>query len=227
MLVYLVPIGAREHELYCEVPEEPVVGVQPHRGLFRRMVHRFRETLSAAERDRRDRLAGRAVEEPQGWAGRMKARTMRWAAETIAEQRLLWHLRRCVTATLVFPDDLDASQADAHLRAQLARDYDKHRRWLVLNVLGLVASAPLMFVPGPNVLAYYFTFRIVGHFLSVRGARQGLDVTTWEPRPSTDLRELRAAVMSHPADRHQHLKDIQARLDLEHLVAFVERVTGR
>jgi hypothetical protein len=227
MLVYLVPIGAREHELYCEVPEEPVVGVQPHRGLFRRMVHRFRETLSAAERDRRDRLAGRAVEEPQGWAGRMKARTMRWAAETIAEQRLLWHLRRCVTATLVFPDDLDASQADAHLHAQLARDYDKHRRWLVLNVLGLVASAPLMFVPGPNVLAYYFTFRIVGHFLSVRGARQGLDVTTWEPRPSADLRELRAAVMSHPVDRHQHLKDIQARLDLEHLVAFVERVTGR
>jgi hypothetical protein len=227
MQVYLVPIGASDHELYTEVPEDPADGTHAHTGFFRRAMHRFRETLSAAERERRDRLAGRPVEEPQGWLARLRARTLRWAAETIAEQRLLWHLRRRATATLVFPDDLDAERAETVLRNQLVRDYDKHRRWLVLNILGLVASAPLMFVPGPNVLAYYFTFRIVGHFLSIRGARQGLDVTSWAPRPSAELRELRAAVSGHPSDRHQRLRDIQTRLDLEHLVSFLERVTGR
>jgi hypothetical protein len=227
MQVYLVPIGDSRHELYTEVPDEPADGSHPQPGFVRRAMQRFREMLTAAERERRDRLAGRPIAEPQGWVGRLKARTLRWAAETIAEQRLLWHLRGRATATLVFPDDLDAGRADAALRTQLVRDYDKHRRWLVLNFLGLVASAPLMFVPGPNVLAYYFTFRIVGHFLSIRGARHGLDVTSWTPCTSAELRELRAAVTSHSADRHERLRDIQTRLNLEHLVPFLERVTGR
>lgn len=227
MEVYLVPIGAREHELYCEVPDEPAADGVPHRGSFRHMMHRFREMLAAAERDRRNRLAGRPIEEPRGWMGQMKTRTLRWAAEAVAEQRLLWNLRRCASATLVYPEDLNASEADAFLRAQLGRDYDKHRRWLVVNCLGLVASAPLMFVPGPNVVAYYFAFRIVGHFLSIRGARHGLDTTGWRLQPSAELRELRVAVVTHPADRHARLNDIQARLGLEHFVPFVERVTGR
>ena len=38
----------------------------------------------------------------------------------------------------------------------------------------LIVSGVLALVPGPNVLAYYFAFRVVGHWLSMRGARQGL-----------------------------------------------------
>jgi hypothetical protein len=228
MEVYLIPIGAREHELYCEVPDDTPDDGAPHDpGMFRRMANRFREMLAAAERERRDRLAGRPVETPQGWMGRLKARTLRWAAETIAEQRLLWHLRGCASATLVFPDDITTTEADATLRTQLARDYDKHRRWLVVNLLGLLASAPLMFVPGPNVLAYYFTFRIVGHFFSIRGARQGLDRTRWQRHASPELRELRGILVAHRPDRHDRLHDVATRLRLEHLVSFVERITGR
>jgi hypothetical protein len=229
MEVYLVPVGREEHELYCEVPDDepPASGSAQQPGFIRSLVHRFRETLAAAERERRDRLAGRHTEEPNGWVGRIKARTLRWAAEAIAEQRLLWKLRRCDSATLGFPEDLTSDAARGLLQDQLGRDYDKHRRWLVLNFLGLIASAPLMFVPGPNVLAYYFAFRIVGHFFSVRGARQGLDVTTWALQPRAELRELREVVASEGPARHARLREIEARLRLDHLVAFVERVTGR
>ena len=37
------------------------------------------------------------------------------------------------------------------------------------------------------LLGYYFLFRIVGHYLSLRGARQGLVVITWTKTPSAAL----------------------------------------
>ena len=46
----------------------------------------------------------------------MKARALRWVAESIAEQRLLWQLRGRAEATLVHPDDLTAAQAQQFLR---------------------------------------------------------------------------------------------------------------
>ena len=52
----------------------------------------------------------------------------------------------------------------------LRRDHDRHRIWLVVNTVLLVLSAVLALVPGPNLVAYYFAFRVVGHWLSMRGA---------------------------------------------------------
>ena len=60
------------------------------------------------------------------------------------------------------------------IRRMLQRDYERHRLWLVVDTIGLIASGLLMLVPGPNLLAYYFAFRVVGHWLSMRGAAQGL-----------------------------------------------------
>ena len=52
----------------------------------------------------------------------------------------------------------------------MRRDLGKHRRWLVIDALLLAVSVPLTLIPGPNVPALYFSFRVVGHFLSMRGA---------------------------------------------------------
>ena len=41
--------------------------------------------------------------------------------------------------------------------------------------------------PGPNAIGYYFAFRVVGHFFSVRGARRALDVVQWTNVPSAPL----------------------------------------
>lgn len=227
MDVFLVPVGPQAHELYCEVPDPPEIGEETHhRGFFRSLKHRFREMLAAAERDRKARLSGERVEEPDGWWGRLKARTLRWAAESIAEQRLLWHLRGCQHAELGYPSDLAETGAREALRAQLTRDYDKHRRWFIIDVLGFIGSGLFMLVPGPNVLAYYFAFRLVGHFLSMRGARQGLDVTEWRLCASEDLTEIRALVDPETPGRDARLRAIETRLRLDHLASFVERITG-
>ena len=92
MDVYLLPVGPERYELYCEIPDEPETeeGEAPT-GFFRRLVQRFREMIADAERERRQ---GAPHAAPRGWVARIRAKTMRWVAEAIAEQKLLWHLRK-------------------------------------------------------------------------------------------------------------------------------------
>jgi hypothetical protein len=98
--VYLVPVGRERYELYCEVPDEPEEpGEERPSGFIGRMKARFRAIIEQAERERRRTHAEREAEERSFFA-RTKARGMRWVAESIAEQRLLWHLRRQATACL-------------------------------------------------------------------------------------------------------------------------------
>jgi hypothetical protein len=224
MDVYLVPTGVERYELYCEVPDEPVSETEteadPPRGVIQRLRHRFTETIAEAERQRRH---GRPSDEEAGWMSRTKARVMRWVAESIAEQRLLWHMRHQTAACLFHPDDVDASRAVAVLRGQLGHDYDRHRKWLIIDSLGLIASGLLMLVPGPNLLAYYFAFRLVGHYLSMRGARCGLDVVAWRTEESAPLAELRRAIGLEGEQREQQVTEIAAKLHLEHLASFFQR----
>jgi hypothetical protein len=223
MDVYLVPVGVDRHELYCEVPDEPELEpTEPgeSHGIFRRMKDRFTAMLAEAERERRQ---ARSTTVQRGWLARVKARTMRLVAESIAEQRLLWHLRRQTAACLFYPDDLDESKAIAEMRAQLGRDFDKHRFWMTIDGLCFVASGLLALVPGPNVLAYYFAFRLVGHYLSLRGARQGLTGVTWRTEKSEALSELRRAIHLDPAVRERRVNEVALRLRLEHLASFFER----
>jgi hypothetical protein len=221
MDVYLVPVGADRHELYCEIPDEPGDGPEqaPH-GFLRRLVHRFREMIAEAERERRH---GNRERSPRGWASRLRARTMRWVAESIAEQRLLWHLRGQTAACLYFPDDLELPRAVSILRQQLGRDFDKHRFWLAIDLLGLAASGLVMLVPGPNLVAYYFAFRVVGHYLSLRGAKKGLSGVVWRHEPSAPLTELRRLLALAPGAREPRVHAVAETLRLEHLVTFFER----
>ena len=221
MEVFLVPVAAERYELYCEVPDEPEEETEePSGGFIRRLIHRFRAMIAEAERERRH---GRPEGAPRGWMSRVKARSMRWVAESIAEQRLLWHLRRQEHGALFYPDDLTEADATTVVRTQLKRDFEKHRFWLAIDSVGFVLSGLLVLVPGPNVLAYYFAFRMVGHFLSLRGARQGLQVMTWRYEASPALTDLRRALTMGADVREHRVRDVADRLRLEHLASFFER----
>jgi len=223
MDVYLVPVGGERYELYCEVPDEPQeAAAEPSQGFFQRLKHRFSAMLAEAEHQRRH---GHADPAHLGWFGRLKARSMRWVAESIAEQRLLWHLRRQEHACLYYPDDIDEALGVATMRRQLGRDFEKHRFWLIIDSIGFIASGLLFLVPGPNVLAYYFAFRMVGHYFSLRGARQGLAGVVWISERSTPLSELRRAMALDGEERVRRVHDVADALRLEHLAKFFERMT--
>lgn len=225
MDVFLVPLPADRYELYCEEPDEPHnPDVEPAKGIVRRFFRGLKDrfTLMLAEAEH-ERHHGRAEREHAGWLARVRAKTMRWVAEAVTEQRLLWYLRRQTSATFFFPGDISEAAAVAHLRGQLGRDFDRHRKWIVVDSLAFVASGVLFFVPGPNLVAYYFAFRMVGHFFALRGAKHGLAVVSWMNEPSAPLAALRSAIALEPEAREQRLRDLATELRLEHLPRFVER----
>lgn len=223
MDVFVIPIGRDRYELYCETTGEPE-GAEPGppaTSIFGRLRERFSVMLRAAEERQR---SGAQPVEAEGFLGRLQDRVVAWVAERIAEQRLLWNLRRETAVQAAHPSDMSFEQVMTLIRRMLQRDYERHRRWLVIDGIGLVGSAILMPVPGPNIIAYYFAFRVVGHWLSMRGARQGCDRIVWTGRACPPLSELRDADTLEPTIREARIHDVAARLRLQHLSTFFERV---
>jgi Mitochondrial K+-H+ exchange-related len=224
MDVFLVPVARDRYELYCEEPDEPEPSLEEgasRPGFFRRLTIRFREQLAEAERARRH--GPQPGDARPSFLGRMKARTLRWVAESIAEQRLLWQLRGKAAVLLVYPADLTDGQARELLKRSLQRDWERHRFWLAIDGLGAAGSALLILLPGPNFIGYYFVFRIVGHYLSLRGARQGLNTVTWTTEASTPLATLRTMVGEAPDAREDRVREVASTLRLEHLTSFFQR----
>ena len=116
---------------------------------------------------------------------------------------------------------------NARLHGTLQRDYERHRNWLIVDTVGLIASAALTLLPGPNLLAYYFLFRVGGHWFSMRGASQGRYRITWTGRPCAALGELRDVVAMAPDVRDERIRDVASRLRLRNLTTFFERVVIR
>lgn len=223
MDVYLVPIGHDRYECYYEAPEveETVEPAEGH-GFFARLGARFHEQLKEAERVRHQH----AIEEPRTLLGRMHKRSLRRIAERIAEQRLLWHLRKADSATLHTSSDLSTDDSDAIMRATMKRDADRHRNLLMLHSVFLIASAPVAFVPGPNVLGYLFTFTVVGHFLAWRGAVRALREVAWTIAPNPALTDLRRAFLLEADARHGLIKDVAHRLRMPRMARFVEQMAA-
>jgi hypothetical protein len=229
MDVFLIPLGADRYELYCEpraIAPELEADTQVS-GLMGRLKRYFREVLAAAEQARSGNGTSPQDLANAGVIARLKQRALAWIADAIAEQRLLWHLRQCPQATLTYPADLSDTEADDIARRILQRDADHHRLWLLIDTLLLLLSALLILLPGPNIIGYYFAFRVVGHYLSWRGARHGLDTVEWQLIPSEPLAELRAAIGMAPVQRTRTLLDVASRLRLDDLPTFVERVAFR
>jgi hypothetical protein len=220
MDVYLVPTSQTRHELYCEISAPVSTDEAPTSSLWGRATDVFRRALAEGERAETQP----SDREPHGWLRRTVTRRL---AGAVAEQRLLWHLRRQTAVRLVHPDSLTPDRALETSRALLVGDRDKHRRWCVIDGLITLASAPVALVPGPNLLAYYFLFRSVGHFLSMRGAEQGLRRVVWDGVASPHLTGVRDALRLDPAARARRIDEIASALELHRLRAFVEHVAAR
>jgi hypothetical protein len=220
--VYLVPIARDRYECYYEA-EDVEETVEPGgQGFFARMRRRFNEQLKEAEQARHQK----AIEEPKTFFGRTHRRIMRWIAERIAEQRLLWHLRNAEAATLHVSADLLPQDAEWLMRQSMKRDAEFHRNRLVPHTLLLILSAAVAVVPGPNILGYLFTFTVVGHFLAWRGAVRALNAVAWTVTPNPALTDLRHA-FSMPSDvRHRLIKEVAHRLHMPKMARFVEQMAA-
>jgi Mitochondrial K+-H+ exchange-related len=214
--IYLLPVGAGRFELYSEPPDESSLP-PPRDGFFRRHVHRlnerWREAVHAARR--REASAGRLAR----WRDRAVCRI----AEMIAEQRTLWSLRNEGSAVLVYPSDLSESAAVERRNGMLAHARRHHGVWAILDGVLFAGSGLLALVPGPNVFAYYFGVRLVGHYLSWRGAGRGLDAVRWQTTAEPALAELGRLVDLPREARAPRVAAIAQALHLPRLTAFFDR----
>lgn len=220
MDVFLVPIGRQRHELYCEVPDRADSAAPlPAEGWVARFEDKFRAVMQTIDRRSRETSHTR-------WA-RLRNRALGWLAERVAEQRLLWQLRLHRDAVLHFPHDLGPEAAISLMRQSLSGDVRRHGVWLAVNLVLLALAGLLTVIPGPNVVAFYFAFRVVGHYMSIRGAKHGLAGLSWTPVASEPLTQLRRAVALDPSSRAREVSMVAERLELEKLASFVERMALR
>jgi hypothetical protein len=225
MDVYVVPVGAGQYELYCEPADDPgTPHPEPVGGLWRAMLAKFSAVLAAVEREHGQQADGAPAPPGAGWFIRRRARAMCWLAERIAEQRLLWRLRGQARVRAVFPASIDEGRALSVVRGMLRADADRHRRWLVVDAIGMVVlGIALTPFPGPNLPGYYFTFRVVGHFLALRGARHALADVEWVLQPSALLTELGEVRLLPSLERDRRVHAIAGELGLPGLARFFER----
>lgn len=226
MQVFLIPIGADQYEPYYEPVDGDDAPPAEGGGFIARQRRRLADMLREAEAERHRRYGseGEAGAGATGWGARIKRNVMRWIVERAAEQRLLWHLRTADAATLHAPDDLAPHQALSVLVGGLKRDADRHFRWFLVNLALLIVSGIFFFIPGPNLIGYYFTFTTMGHLLAWRGASRGGAQVAWQVAASEDLTGLRAALRLPAAEKETRLKELAGRLGLQHLATFVERL---
>ena len=239
MDVFLVPAGADQYQLYTEeadeVPDDPPVRPPPTGGffsrtkyravgLFEKLKHRFQLVLAEAERERRRDIAARAQD---GWFARTKGVSCGGLPRVWRNSGCCGTFAARIRRRSSFRTTFTAADAVAILRDQLSKDFAKHRFWLAIDSLLMVGSAALIVVPGPNAVGYYFAFRVVGHFFSVRGARRALDVVQWTNVPSAPLTELRRAIDLEPVQRLEYAERVASSLRLDHLPSFFQRIVLR
>jgi hypothetical protein len=250
MDVFLLPVGPApagrdpKFQLYCEplleaasgdVPHANQVGTGPRprstfgrlrdkvRSFGSRLVSGFKQALAEGEAEERREEDGQV---PEG-GNRTSRFLKRKLAAAVAEQRLLWRLRDVHQARLHHPATISSARALDFVVAEFTSDFAKHRLWCVVDALVVVASAPLALVPGPNFLAYYFIFRSVGHFFSLRGAQKGMRREFWTATPSVPLTDLQDALHLDAAARAERIEAIGRSLGLARLEVFMRRVFRR
>lgn len=217
--VYLVPIGSGRFDLYTEQEEKDPLAPREAAGLWSRTIERLHEGWRQMARAATSRQGDRA-----GRLTRLRDRLVCRIAEAIAEQRTLWSLRTLASATFIYPSDLSETSAAAIRGRVLIRARRHHGWWLLINVVGVALTAVLVLLPGPNLIGYYFLFRVVAHYLSWRGARHALESISWHPIAEPALSELGGLARVARDARAERVAAIASQLRLTRLEAFFDRV---
>jgi hypothetical protein len=147
-----------------------------------------------------------------------------------ADERLLMALRRAMTVTLVHPSSMSPEEArrdwDAYLENRL-----KFRVGAFLFYLLVLAPSILISVlPGPNLLGFWVTFRLVAHALTLIGIvrmLKGRAVVTAQSSEFLDGPVITDRRRTQVVQEHFNLIGLKGRLKRERVLARLRNRRGR
>jgi hypothetical protein len=133
------------------------------------------EPISQIEGD--DRQRARPTDF-RGWVGRCVERARRlehhtptrlrspiaWLKSRLpADERLLMSLRHADGIVFIHPTIISFEELESSWKGYLESRFQRRMIWFVLYLLILVPSIMLAMIPGPNVIGYWVTYRVVAH----------------------------------------------------------------
>lgn len=80
-----------------------------------------------------------------------------------ADERLLMSLRNADAIVFVHPTTLSFEEVEKSWSGYLESRFQRRMIWFVLYLLILVPSIMIAMIPGPNLIGYWVTYRLVAH----------------------------------------------------------------
>lgn len=214
-IITLLLSGAAHPVFYTEIPIEMERGEldeqgRPARSWATRNLRRIRAALYRAVR-----RSGPRVKRVWSWLDRRPP----------PDEALLQVLRQASTLEVVYPSAFEEKQARHEWNRYLRKRWREHLVTFAWNLLVLPLVGLLMVVPGPNVVGYWFVYRILTHLLAMRGVarvRAGWVPTVFLPAP-----ELNIAIMASSETTEPEVELVSRALGLNYLSLYLRRIDER
>lgn len=210
--VYLIPLGASGPVFYSETPArgEDRPSVESKGGPRGWLERKFRSMQKALHRS-------------EGGMGLRIRRVWGWLQRRIPhDEPLLCRLRKAGMVVVHHPSEFTREEARAEWLKYLTGRRVRHLLGLALNLAISPFTVLLVPIPGPNVVGFWFVYRIVCHTLALLGIHRasGPRVAT-AFRPSADLDQAPGESLRSRAAR------IAASHDLPGLGDFLGRIAAK
>jgi hypothetical protein len=212
--VYLIHVeGRRRPVFYAEIPPGwTAISRDNHGRPVRPWAERQLRRLQALVRQA-SRRAGPRTSKIWAWLARRKPQ----------DESLLQVLRRAEQIRLFYPARLSESQARTAWHHYLSLRWGEHLSVLLWDLAFSPLIALLMILPGPNVIGYWFVFRILTHLLAWRGVTR-----VRGRRFPTDYLPCETLDRTVPPDGiGPAINQLSEQLGLRHLGLYVRRLTTR
>lgn len=202
---FLIRLGADRLVFYTEDHIEPLASVQgrPARGWFRRTARRL-----AACCWRLGRTVGLPTLKLRAW--------LRGGPDP--EESLLRGLRHAHALQIHYPGSISEESARETWLAFLAKRRSRHLIGLLANLMIAPFTLLLIPLPGPNVVGFWFVYRVLAHFWALLGLRKARIL-------HASIEFLPADVLDAPITRMDdpHIRDIENRCGLRRLREYLKR----
>ena len=156
-------------------------------------------------------------ESESGFGLRMR-RAWEWLQNQISPHEALPRsLRLATTIELYHPARVSEEKAKDAWAHYLAARWRYHLLWFTVNALIAPLTILLMWVPGPNVIGYWFVYRAVCHALAMMGLRRARSGEIETHFHSSEM------LGETPLGTDEEITLLAAKLELNELGAFIKR----